>query len=139
MAKIKKIKLGSTTYDLCDADALHSHQTIKQDGITGATVNRFGTCSTTAGTAAKTVSITTGTFSLEPGAKVTVKFNYKNTAGTPTLNVAGTGKKNIFHGGTQITTGENRTLLAGTVDFVYDGTQWQLIGNIRVVHWERTN
>ena len=77
MAKIKKIKLGSTTYDLCDADALHTHQVVKQDGITGATVNRFGTCTTGASTADKTVSITTGTFTLEAGAKVTVKF--KNT------------------------------------------------------------
>lgn len=126
MAKIKKIKLGSTTYDLCDADAVHS---VKQDGITGATANRFGTCATAAATAAKTVSITAGTFSLETGAKVTVKFTNKNTAGTPTLNVNSTGAKNIFHNGAKITTGGNKALLAGTVEFVYDGTQWQLIGN----------
>ena len=126
MAKIKKIKLGATTYDLCDADAVH---TVKQDGVTGATVNRFGTCGTAAGTAAKTVSITTGTFSLETGAKVTVKFTNKNTAGTPTLNVNSTGAKNIYHNGSQITTGTNKGMLNGTVEFVYDGTQWQLIGN----------
>ena len=126
MAKIKKIKLGETTYDLCDADAVH---TIKQDGVTGATVNRFGTCSIAAGTAAKTVSITTGTFSLETGAKVTVKFTNKNTANTPTLNVNSTGAKNIYHNGSQITTGANKGMLNGTVEFVYDGTQWQLIGN----------
>lgn len=129
MAKIKKIKLGSTTYDLCDADALHTHQVVKQDGITGATVNRFGTCSTGASTAAKTVSITTGTFTLEAGAKVTVKFASKNTANSPTLNVNSTGAKNIFHNGAQIETNTNKGLLAGTVEFVYDGTQWHLIGN----------
>ena len=78
---------------------LTSHQTVKQDGVTGATVNRFGTCSTAAATAAKTVSITTGTFSLEAGARVTVKFSNANTAGTPTLNVNSTGAKNIFHKG----------------------------------------
>lgn len=126
MAKIKKIKLGATTYDLCDADAVH---VVKQDGVTGATANRFGTCSTAAATAAKTVSITAGTFSLETGAKVTVKFSNKNTAGTPTLNVNGTGAKKIFHNGAQITTSGNKALLAGTVEFVYDGTQWHLIGN----------
>lgn len=124
MAKIKKIKLGSTTYDLCDAAATH-----KVDGVTGSTVNHFGSCSTGATTAAKTVSITAGTFSLETGAKVTVKFTNKNTAETPTLNVNSTGAKNIFHNGAQITTGGNKSLLYGTVDFVYDGTQWQLIGN----------
>lgn len=126
MAKIKKIKLGTTTYDLCDADAVH---TVKQDGVTGATVNRFGTCSTAAATAAKAVSITTGTFNLEAGAKVTVKFSNANTASTPTLNVNSKGAKNIFHKGSQITSGTNKALLAGTVEFVYDGTQWHLIGN----------
>lgn len=109
--------------------ALQSHQTITQDGITGATVNRFGTCSTAAATAAKTVSVTSGTFSLEAGARVTVKFTNANTAGTPTLNVNSKGAKNIFHKGAQITTGSNKSLLAGAVDFIYDGTQWHLIGN----------
>ncbi len=108
---------------------LTSHQTIKQDGVTGATVTRFGTCSTAAGTAAKTVSVTAGTFALETGARVTVKFSNANTAGTPTLNVNSKGAKNIFHNGAQITTGGNKALLAGTCDFVYDGTQWHLIGN----------
>ncbi len=108
---------------------LTSHQTIKQDGITGATVNRFGTCSIAASTAAKTVSITTGTFSLEAGAKVTVKFTYANTASNPTLNVGSTGAKNIFHRGSRITTGDNKALLAGVCEFIYDGTQYHLIGN----------
>jgi len=110
-------------------DFLTSHQTIKQDGVTGATVNRFGTCSTAAGTAAKTVSITTGTFALEAGARVSVKFSNANTAGTPTLNVNSKGAKNIYHKGSQITTGDNKALLAGVCDFIYDGTQWHLVGN----------
>ena len=108
---------------------LTSHQTIKQDGVTGATGNHFGTCSVAAGTAAKTVSITAGTPALEAGLRVTVKFSNANTAGTPTLNVNSLGAKNIFHNGAQITTGANKALLAGTVEFVYDGTQWQLVGN----------
>lgn len=108
---------------------LTSHQTIKQDGITGATITRFGTCGVGAGTAAKTVSVTAGTFALAAGSKVTVKFTYANTANSPTLNVNSTGAKNIFHQGVQITSGENKSLLAGVVDFVYDGTQWHLIGN----------
>ena len=106
-----------------------THQTIKQDGVTGATGNHFGTCSVAAGTAAKTVSITAGTPALEAGLRVTVKFANANTAGTPTLNVNSLGAKNIFHNGAQITTGANKALLAGTVEFVYDGTQWQLVGN----------
>ena len=128
---IPKTDLASgvqTSLGLADS-ALQSHQTIKQDGVTGATVNRFGTCSIAAGTAAKTVSITTGTFTLEAGARVTVKFSNANTASSPTLNVNSTGAKNIFHKGSQITTGTNKGLLAGTVDFIYDGTQYHLIGN----------
>ena len=131
------LTFGSKTYNgssaqtitASDLGALTAHQTIKQDGITGATVNRFGTCSTAAATAAKTVSITTGTFSLEAGARVSVKFSNANTADTPTLNVASKGAKNIFHKGAQITTGVNKALLAGVCDFIYDGTQWHLIGN----------
>ena len=111
------------------ATFLTGHQTIKQDGVTGATINRFGTCGTGASTAAKTVSITTGTFSLEAGSMVAVKFSNANTAGTPTLNVGSTGAKNIFVNGAQITTGGNKGLLTGTVIFIYDGTQYHIIGN----------
>lgn len=136
-SKIKKTSVtfdGSTTTQALTKKGsfesfLQSHQTIKQDGVTGATVNRFGTCSTAAATAAKTVSITSGTFNLEAGARVSVKFTNANTANTPTLNVNSKGAKNIFHKGAQITTGSNKSLLAGAVDFIYDGTQWHLIGN----------
>ena len=118
---------GGTAVDL--GTYLTAHQTIKQDGVTGATVNRFGTCSTEAATAAKTVSITTGTYTLEAGATVAVKFANKNTANSPTLNVGSTGAKNIFVNGAQITSGSNKGMLAGTVVFIYDGTQYNLIGN----------
>ncbi|MBR2305950.1 MAG: hypothetical protein IKA48_01960 [Fibrobacter sp.] len=119
---------GGTAVDL--GTYLTAHQTIKQDGVTGATVNRFGACSTAAGTAAKTVSITAGTYSLEAGTMVAVKFANKNTANSPTLNVGSTGAKNIFVNGAQITTnGGQKGLLAGTVIFIYDGTQYHLIGN----------
>ena len=106
-----------------------THQTVKQDGVTGASVNRYGACSTAAGTAAKTVSITTGTFSLEAGASVKVKFANANTADSPTLSVNSSEAKNIFHNGAQITTGLNKGLLAGVCEFIYDGTQWHLVGN----------
>ena len=106
-----------------------THQTVKQDGVTGATTNRYGACSTAAGTAAKTVSITTGTFSLEAGASVKVKFANANTADSPTLSVNSSTAKNIFHNGAQITTGLNKGLLAGVCEFIYDGTQWHLVGN----------
>ena len=103
--------------------------TVKIDGITSGSsgINRYCACSTAAGTAAKTASITAGTFTLEAGARVTVKFANANTAGTPTLNINSTGAKNIFLLGTQITTGSNKAVLKGMVDFVYDGTQWHIM------------
>lgn len=131
------LTFGSKTYNgssaqeitASDLGALTAHQTIKQDGITGATVNRFGTCSTGYTTAAKTVSIKDGTFSLEAGARVIVKFNnIANTADNPTLNVANTGAKSIFHKNVKITTDKTKALLAGICDFIYDGTNWHLIG-----------
>ena len=128
---IPKTDLASevqTSLGLADS-ALQSHQTIKQDGVTGATVNRYGACNTAAATAAKTMSIKNGQFDLTAGARVSVKFTYANTASTPTLNVNSTGAKNIYSNGSQITTGSNKSLLTGTVDFVYDGTQYHLIGN----------
>lgn len=120
-----------------DSTFLTSHQSIYADGITGANnsnntgklINRYAACSTEAGTAAKTASITTGTFTLEAGATVAVKFANANTAGTPTLNINSKGAKNIFSNGAQITTGDNKALLKGLCTFIYDGTQWHLIGN----------
>lgn len=111
-----------------------SHQTIKQDGLSGPTINRYGECSTAAATAAKTVSITSGIIpptlgTSDKGLKVTVKFANANTANSPTLNVSSTGAKNIFHKGSQITSGANKALLAGVCDFVFDGTQWNFVGN----------
>lgn len=121
---------GVASYNMTMPDNPNTHQTIKQDGVTGATGNHFGVCSTGASTAAKTVSITSGDVTLETGLRVIVKFTYANTATTaPTLNVNSKGAKNIYHNGAQITTGANKSLLAGTVEFVYDGTQWQLVGN----------
>ena len=107
-------------------EVLTSHQTIKQDGVTGATVNRYGVCSTASGTAAKTVSITTGTFTLETGARVSVYFT-ANTATNPTLNVNSTGAKSIRIEGLSLDSAASAGYLKGVCDFVYDGTYWNLI------------
>lgn len=126
---INKIEYGGNIYQLQDSSALKTHQTIEQDGITGATITRFGICDTAASTATKTVSIDSGTFALVRGAKVTVKFTNKNTASSPSLNVNSTGAKRIQHNGALIASASNKNLLYGTLDFVYDGSYWQLVGN----------
>lgn len=109
-----------------DGGGLKSHQTIKQDGVTGATGNRYGVCSTAAATAAKAVSIT-GTPTLEAGLHVFVKFSNANTASNPTLNVNSLGAKNIYINGSQLTT-DNVDALSDIVEFVYDGTNWNIQG-----------
>ena len=91
----------------------------------------YGTCSTAAATAAKVVTISGNTnWKLASGSTITVLFNATNTAENPTLNVNGTGAKNIFYDSTQITT--SSLGYAGTANrpmtFMYDGTQYRFIG-----------
>lgn len=101
------------------------------DGIAfnGSTnVTRYATCSTAAATAAKTCTVTAGTFSLITGARVLIKFTVTNTASSPTLNVNSTGAKAIMYRGSAI----SKSYLAANriYEFVYDGTDWELIGDI---------
>ena len=110
---------------------LKSHQTVKQDGISGATVNRYASCSTAAGTAAKAANVTSGTPTLETGLHVFVKFTNANTAASPTLNINSTGAKAITYDGSVITTDtEKLSLVKGLCEFVYDGTNWNLINKV---------
>ena len=88
----------------------------------------YGTCTTEASTVAK-VATCANFDKLITGVTIHIKFTYANTASNITLNVNSTGAKNIFHNGTQITTGYTKGYLSGVVEFVYDGTQWNLIGN----------
>lgn len=86
----------------------------------------YGSCSTAAGTAAKTVDV--DNFSLETGARVLVKFTVTNTAASPTLNVEGTGAKAIYYNGAAITAGYLKA--NKTYEFVYNGTQWDMISDV---------
>lgn len=89
-----------------------------------ASVTHYGTCSTAAATAAKTV--TKSGFSLISGARITVKFTYANTARSPTLNVNSTGAKAILSYGT--TAGKGAWKAGQIVDFIYDGTNYVMSG-----------
>lgn len=99
------------------------------DGVSfdgSANISHYGTCSTSAATAAKAVSLTG--FTLAVGARITVKFTVTNTAANPTLNVNNTGAKSIMYRGSAITAGylaANRTY-----EFVYNGTAYELIGDV---------
>lgn len=89
----------------------------------------YATCSTAASKQAKVATTTPGSnFSLETGARVIVKFTVTNTASSPTLNVNSTGAKSIYYRGSVI----SASYLAAnrTYEFVYNGTQWDFIGDI---------
>jgi|GEM_PF-751530 len=91
-----------------------------------ANIIHYGTCSTAAETEAKAVNCTG--FVLATGARIAVRFTVTNTAANPTLNVNATGAKAIRYRNAAIAAGylaANRTY-----DFIYDGTYFQLIGDI---------
>lgn len=109
------------------AEQLTTARTI--DGVnfngTGNIVH-YGSCSTAAATAEKAVAC--AGFVLAAGAKIAVKFTVTNTAANPTLNVQSTGAKPVYYRGAAISAGylaANRTY-----EFVYNGTQYELIGDL---------
>ena len=86
----------------------------------------YGTCSTAKDTAAKTVSI--NNYSLNSGGIVAIKFTNGSNAANPTLNINSRGAKNIYYNGAAITLTNDYFIAGLTYLFVFDGTQYQLIG-----------
>jgi len=87
----------------------------------------FGTCSTLAGTAAKTVTID-GINELTVGLTIMVKFLYSNSKASPTLKVNNLDAKSIMRygttaPGTSVSTSWNE---GSVVIMVYDGAYWQI-------------
>lgn len=114
------------------ADQLNTARNIDGVAFDGtAKIHHFGTCSTAAGTAAKTVTLDDSmTFTLEKGASVFVKFTNSNTVASPTLAVNGTTAKSIMRYGTTApsTTAKSSWQAGSIVHLVYDGTYWQMVG-----------
>ena len=108
---IKQVKVGSTNHNLIASNVA------------------YGTCATAAATAAKVVTVSGG-WELTPGAIVSIKFTYTNTAQNPTLNVNGTGAKKVWYSTALITTGS--LSYAGYANriaqYMYDGTQYVFQG-----------
>lgn len=95
----------------------------KYDWNTGNTV--YGTCSTSASTTAKSVTLARGTLNFTAGAKIAIKFSYTNTASAPTLTISGT-TKNIKYidADSNVSTPLIWWNAGDVVEFTYDGTQW---------------
>lgn len=86
----------------------------------------YGECSTAAATAAKVVTCTDFT-TLYTGATILVNFPSANTASAPTLDVNGTGAKNVILSGSIPV-----TALSGLCEFVYNGTGWVVLSTGRI-------
>ncbi len=85
-------------------------------------INKAVTCSTAAGTAAKTVSLSG--FTLVKGAKLIINLQNANTAQSAlTLNVNSTGAKTIVWDG-NVTSSTNYAMPTGYYNCYYDGTYW---------------
>ena len=118
-------KASAAEFDTHTKDAVKHITSAERDKWNNSAHN-YGACSTAAATAAKVVACTG--FKLATGAEIAVKFTVTNTAANPTLNVNSTGAKPIYYRGAAISAGylaANRTY-----SFRYNGTQWDLVGDI---------
>lgn len=82
----------------------------------------YATCETVSATVAKVATLAAGKLTLKAGATVAVKFTYANNAASPTLNVGGTGAKDIYTQGVRYA----YWAAGATVVFTYDGTYWRV-------------
>lgn len=99
------------------------------------------TCATAAGTAAKTTTLVSGTFTsddLVSGAQVLVKFTNANGVASPTLSVNGTTAKSIARYGTTApgTSAASSWNAGSVVLFTYDGTRWEQVGYLNSTYSE---
>lgn len=123
---------AKTFYGALSGNASSATKLATARNINGLSVNgsadrfNYGTCSTAAATADKTVACTG--FAGGIGSEITVKFTVTNTAANPTLNVNSTGAKPIYYRGATISAGylaANRTYT-----FRFNGTQYELVGDV---------
>lgn len=147
------LTIGANSYKVVDPDALHSvpiatNETvggvkgggsgisIAADGTISSTAASqmvwYGTCSTTASTAAKVV--TCSGYTLQAGSIIGILFTTANTAATPTLNVNSTTAKSIYVG--TATPNSTTNVLKWSVNtmiyFMYDGTYYRYITSVSV-------
>lgn len=128
-----KAFVEESTQNVESAKKLSSAQTIDGVAFDGSSnIIHYGTCSTAAATAAKVVQC--DGFKLVTGARIAVKFSYSNTAASPTLNVNSTGAKRLCKHGTNYAGNDWHD--NEVVEFVYDGTQYQVVGTTLSVSYQ---
>lgn len=112
-------------------NSAYINPTLTLDGVIGYTSNHYATCTTSASSEIKDVvfSSSNGTISsLTVGLRLIVNFgSIVNTADNPSLRINGGTSKEIYHNGQPLTSNKN-SLITGTVEFIYDGNHWNLVG-----------
>ena len=109
------------------ANTLTTARTIDGVSFNGSqAISHYATCSTAGDTTVKTV-VCSG-FNLVAGATITITFTATNTATDPSLNVNNTGAKPIHYRGETIA--PSYLAVNHTYSFVYDGSTYNLIGDI---------
>jgi len=88
-----------------------------------------GVCSTASATVAKVVTISG--YTPTPGDILAITFTNGTSASTPTLNINGTGAKNIRLGSTNASSTTLNVGAGGVVMMYYTGTHYQLMGSHR--------
>lgn len=97
----------------------------------GGTTIMTGTSATAAGTDAKTLTLDAPNASYTPAAGdyFMIKYTSGTTAGTPTLNINGSGAKNIRLANANANNTGHTTAANGVLMYYYDGTYYHLIGS----------
>lgn len=122
--EMTRLDASGNQYILYPKNTLKDVYTSATSGVTiEGKVNFFGTCSTDAGTAAKTATISG--FSLVAGAHVTMVFTNGISVASATLNINSTGAKAIKFGGAALKA--NAIRANARVEMVYDGTDFHVI------------
>lgn len=123
------LSTGLITGTITQAQTLETARNIDGMSFNGSNaINRFAVCNTAANEQNKVATCSAGTFVLEAGARVTVKFVNGNTVNAPTLNVNGTGAKALMYRGSAMTAG---ALAENSIyDFVYTGTDYEVVGSV---------
>ncbi len=86
----------------------------------------YGTSTTAGNVAAKVVTTEDSNFALKTGADIIIKFANDDTAGAITLAIDGETAKPVYKDGVAITA--NVIKATGVYEFVYNGTQFELVG-----------
>ena len=93
-----------------------------------------GSCATAGATVKKEVTV--DNFSVETGAMIIVKFTNANTASSPTLSVNGDSARAIYYKGAAVPSDFLES--NGIYQFLYNGTQWEIIGTLSSSQSEAT-